>query len=339
MPERGLEMRERPAGGQDRSIPVFGKRHQDHPDVRQDREKRDRAKNSGAEQAAEPPGRARAALAGRLRHHRVAVAPEKQLSRGVEEDGRCQQHRHQRERERVSSDVLDPRKNLDRRHAVEREHERHAKLGERPDEDDRAARKQPRHDERQRDFAEFPEPGAAEVFRRLLHRGIHVGQRRQHIEVEDRVKVERVHDDHPPEPALAQPVHRVRGIHEPERFQERVERARLTEDLLHPDRPDKRRQDHRDQDECSEQGLSRKKKPVADHGERQRDGGGEQRAEKPHQERIPQPLEIDGIAENLADIIEGERPVRPDKRALQSPENRPDKKQREERRSDEEDQF
>ena len=70
------------------------------------------------------------------------------------------------------------------------EDQRHAEFGERPDEDDGAAGEEAGHDERQRDFAEAAQAGAAEVFRGLLHRRVDVGERGDDVEVDDRVEAE-----------------------------------------------------------------------------------------------------------------------------------------------------
>lgn len=78
---------------------------------------------------------------------------------------------------------------------------------------------------------------------------------------------------------------------------------------------------------------------VADDRERQGDEGGEKRAENSHQKGVPKALEINGIPENLGDVIEGQLSVRSDKRSLQGPENRPDEKQRKECRGKKENDF
>lgn len=67
----------------------------------------------------------------------------------------------------IARDLLDAIENLHARDAREIENQRHAEFGEGEDEDDRAARKQARHDERKRDAAEAAEAGAAEVLRCL----------------------------------------------------------------------------------------------------------------------------------------------------------------------------
>ena len=154
MTEGHLKMGKRPPRWQDRAIPVFGERDQDHPQVRQDRKERDEAENSRAEQPPQPPGLTWPALARRLRHHGMVVAPEEKFSRRIEKNSRCQQHGDERKGKRISPDVLDAGKDLDRRHPRKLEHERHSELGKSPDEDDGASSKKPRHDQRQRDFAE-----------------------------------------------------------------------------------------------------------------------------------------------------------------------------------------
>ena len=100
-------------------------------------------------------------------------------------------------------------KDLHRGHAVEVEHERHSKLGECPDERDRAAGKDPWHNKRKRDFSELAESGAAEIFRRFAHGRIDVGKGCQNVQIKDGIKVKGVHRDDSSELASAEPVHRM----------------------------------------------------------------------------------------------------------------------------------
>ena len=151
--------------------------------------------------------------------------------------------------------------------------------------------------------------------------------------------MERVHRDHADEPASAEPIHRMRGIHRPERFQQRIERPRLPKDLLHADCAHEGRQDHGHKDQRAQQRLAGKNKSVAQEGERERDQRGERRAASPHEQRVPEAFQVDRIAKDLGRIIERRLSIRPDKSPAKGLDNRPHKEHRKEGGSEEEDNF
>jgi hypothetical protein len=142
-----------------------------------------------------------------------------------------------------------------------------------------------------------------------LHRGVHIRQRGEDIEVDNRVEIQRDKRHHTPNPPLAQPIDWRLGIQQSQVRQQGIQRALLTEDLLHPDRAHKRRHDHRNQDQSTQQRLAGKNKAVTHPSERHRDQAGEHGAENPDAERIPEPLEIQWIPKNLGDVVEGETPI------------------------------
>ena len=260
----------------------------------------------------------------------MVTASEEGFARRIEHDREDEKHSNERKRKRVASNVLDPIKYLNRSHAVELKHERDAELGERPDESDRASGKEPGHDERQRDFAELAESGASEVFGGLAHSRIDVSQSRKDVQIEDGIKMQRVHRDHANKPSPPEPVHRMQGVHQPESLKKGIQRSCLPKDLLHSNCPHKRREDHWHQNQSAEKRLAGKNKPIAQEGEREGDARGQRRAAKPHEERVPEALKIDRIAENLEDIVERGLSIRPDKGPAKRLDHRPQKEDREE---------
>ncbi len=193
--------------------------------------------------------------------------PKKNTTHGVEQDSGCQEDDDQRERERVSADILDALENLNRGDTGEIKHQRNAEFGERPYENNNPPGEDARHDERQGDSAEFAKSGAAKVDGRFLHSGIDVGQGGDDVEIEDRVEMERVEDYDSPEPSLAQPVDGMVGIHQATRFKKGIEGSLLSEDLLDSDGSHKGRQDHGNEHEPVEEGFCGKQKTVTDPGQ------------------------------------------------------------------------
>ena len=111
-------------------IPIRGKCHEDHADVWQDGKEGHQAEDPRAKESHGQSSLARAALARRLGHHGMGIAPEEQLAADIEQNRGAEQDDHQREGEGISPDILDAIKNLHRGDAGEVEHERHAQLGE-----------------------------------------------------------------------------------------------------------------------------------------------------------------------------------------------------------------
>ena len=307
--------------------------------MRKHRKQGHRAEGQRAKPADRQAGIARPALAGRLGHHRVGGPAERELAGGIEQNRRGKHHHHQREGKRIPADVFNSMKNLDGGHAREIEHQRHAEFGEGPDENNRPAGKNSRHDERERDFAKLPEARASEVFGSLLHRGVHIRQRGEDIQVDDRIEIQRDERHHTPNPPLAQPIDRRLGIQHSQVHQKGIQCALLPEDLLHPDRSHKWRHDHRNQDQSAQNRLAGKNKAVAHPSERHRDQAGKHGAEDPDSERIPQSLEIKWIPENLGDVIEREPPIGSHKGSPHGLRDRPQKKQGEKNSGQSEDDF
>jgi len=101
---------------------------------------------------------------------------------------RDQQHHHnQRIGQRIIRNLGDLLEDLHRRDRVVIKDERRAQFGETPNERQGAAGEQPRPHQGQRDLAENHPPACPQVGRRLLHRGIGIGQRPLNIKQNDRV--------------------------------------------------------------------------------------------------------------------------------------------------------
>ncbi len=79
----------------------------------------------------------------------------------------------------LEADRGDAQVRLRREHVRDVEHERRAEIVEHLDEHQRGAGDEARRGEREHDAAEQPEPVAAEILRRLLHRAVDVAQRRR----------------------------------------------------------------------------------------------------------------------------------------------------------------
>ena len=128
------------------------------------------------------------------------------------------------------------------------------------------------------------------------------------------------------------------GINETERFQQGVERAFLAQDLLHSDGADKRRQDHGNEHERGEKALAGKKVPVGQQGKGKRDGRGEDGAVDRHLHGVPKSLQINGVAENLEEVVEGKAAARlaesPSQRFPDGQEEEEEKEKRSEREDD-----
>ncbi len=304
--EGGAEMVEGPAVGQDGAVPIAREGDEDDAEVGQHGEEGDGGEEEGDESADEGAGGAGSALAGGLGHHGMAGAADGGLAERIQQDRRDKHDDDEGEGEGVAADVLDAAENLHGGDAAEVEHEGHAELGEGPDEDDDAAGKEAGHDERKGDATELAEAGAAEVFGSFLHGRVDVGQGGDEVEIEDGVKVQGIHHHDAEHAALAQPVDGMIGVEQMKGLEKGIERAFLAEDLFDPDGADERRQDHGNENERGEEALAGKEVAVGQEGERQGNGGGEQGAPDGHLDRVPQTLEVNGIAEDLDDVVEGE---------------------------------
>ena len=93
---------------------------------------------------------------------------------------------------------------------------------------------------------------------------------RDGVEVNDRIKMQHLHDDDAQHALLTEPVGRMHRIHEAEIDQEAVQRTRLTQHGLDADGTDERRQDHRHEHERIEQRTARKRKAHITNCQRQR---------------------------------------------------------------------
>ena len=306
-------MAQRQLVGNHRAIPAARDGKQHHAEVRnrRDDEHAEKEQAAGRGFPASDAQRRRAPLRPRRGAERRAAHDR---LRHRENPGRDDEH-HGGERvgNRVSIKSLEPVENLHRCDPRVVENQRHAELGEGPDENDRSAREHPGHRERQSDPEEALPRRAAEVFRGLLHRRIEVRQRGGDVHVEDRIEVQRVHHHDPGEAAVRQPVVGQRCVHQAAVDEQGVECAVHPEHLFHSDRADEGRQDHWREDENTEHRLPEKVVSMTDERQRKSDGQGRQGARDSQREGIPKSLAIDRIPENRDDEIQGEkvRAIRP----------------------------
>ena len=142
--------------------------------------------------------------------------------------------------------------------------------------------------------------------------------------------MQRVQRDDAPHAPGAEPIDRAIHRDEVEMVEHGVERAVLPEHLADADRADKRRQDEWHEQQAGEKFLSGKIKAIRHERERQRDGQRRERAAHREEERVAQTFEIDAIAEDLGDEVEGEMPIRIEERARDRRADRPDKEAAEE---------
>ena len=316
MAKRELEILQREVLRQHGRIPVGGEGHEHHAKVRQDGDKR----HAGEQRRAEPgPGAwqfPRAAGGGGLGHHGVRVAAEETLAERIEHY-RAEQHDGDKGvGERIAANVLEAVENLHRRHAGVVEDERHAEVGERPDENDGTAGEEAGLDQRQGDPPEAAQAGATEIFGSLLHGRVDVGQCRDGVEVDDGVEAEGVDERDAEKLVRAEPVERPAMRPQPEVDEQGVERAILPEDLFDADGADEGRQDHRHEDERPEKALEWKQKPVRHKRQRQGDQQGEDRGRGGEPEGISQAAEVDRVGEQRAEVGEGQPAVGIDEPAL-----------------------
>src|SRR6478736_4534890 len=270
--------------------------------MRKNRQTGNETKRQRAERAGGWSGFARSALARRLGHHRVPLRAENPFARRVKECRRGERDGYQGEGERISSDVADTVKYLHRSDPSEVEHEGHAKLRKRPDEDDRSAREEAWRDERKSDLSEFPKAHTTQVFRSLLKRRIDVRQGCHNVQVEDRIKVESVHHDDSPEPAPSQPIDGVIRSQQPKRFQKGVECPLLAKYLFDSDRTDKRGKNHGDENQAGKQGFSRKDETVAEKGKGESKESRKNCARDGEKEGVRETLQVNRVPENLDDV-------------------------------------
>ena len=232
----------------------------------------------------------------------------------------------------IGPDLFDPVENLDGRDPVEIENEGHPEFREGPDENDGASGENAGPHQRKRDFEKTLPAPATEILGRFLHRRIDIRQRSDGVEVEDGIKAQSVQGDHPPEPALSEPIDRLPGIEPADLHEEGVQHAVLAEDLADADRPDERRQHDGQKDQGRKNLFPEEFIPVGDKGERQRDEEGENRREEPHSKGIPQALHVEIVPEDFEDVGDGPLTVQREKTALQHLPDRPQEKTAEKHR-------
>ena len=201
----------------------------------------------------------------------MSLATEEAFANRVDDHGADEHHGDERVGERVAPNIFEAIKNLHRDDAWIVKNERHAKLGEGPDENDGAAGEEAGIDERQRDLEEAPETGATKVLGGFLHRRINVGEGGGGVEIDDGVERKGVDEGDAKKRTHRKPVVGPAFGAEMQVNEQGVERTILSEDLLDPDRADKWRQDHRNKHDGAEQAFAGKMEAVAHEGQRQGD--------------------------------------------------------------------
>ena len=260
-------------------------------DERESSEGREREPAGGSGQF--PRGRARRAL----RDRGGFAASEQELRAEVEQAGDGERDDHEGVGGGIGAELGHAVEDLDRSHGVVPEHERGAEFGERPDEHDAAAGEEARTEHGERDASEpLPRPGAG-VSCGFEQGRVDVAERRDEVEVGDRVQVQSLdHADAPEASAAAEPVDRG----QPERAEDAVQQAVMSEELLESERADERRQDHRRHHHHGTRGLAGEIVLVVERGERDGDQEDEARGHGRDRERVQHALQIQAAAENLA---------------------------------------
>src|SRR5690606_11900134 len=126
------------------------------------------------------------------------------------------------------------------------------------------------------------------------------------VEVDDRVERERADERDAPERRDAKPVEGPALGTQAEPDEEGVERAVLSEDLLDADGADEGREDHRHEHDRGERGFAGKLETVAEEGERQADGEGEDARREPEPEGVEQAGAVERIGEQRTEGAKGE---------------------------------
>ena len=305
--------------------------------MRQHRQRGHRTERRSAKQGGQEGQGARSAGGRGLRHHRVVLTTKESLAEGVESGGAEQHQRHQGVRRGVRTDVLEPVKNLHRGRARVVENQGHAEFGEARDENDGAAGKEARLDERQRHTVETTKPGAAEVLRGFLHRGVHVGEGGGTIEIHDRINGERGDGGDTPKRRDGEPVKGPAFGADADVDQESIERAVLSKNLFNADGTHEWRQDHRDEHHRGERHLARELEAVGDKGERQADREGDAGDGAGQHERVEKAPSIQRIRQDGGEGAQGEVAVRINEAAFKNLPDGPKEKHREEKRGESED--
>ena len=252
------------------------------------------------------------------------------LARGIEQDRGRQHDGHQGIRERARANVLEPVIDLHRGHPQIIEHERCAQLGERPYENNGAAREQAGQNERKGNAPKLVPTGSAQVGGGLLHGRVDVRHGSHGIQVEDRIEMQRLGHGHGPEPAHGQPVHGLGPGHQIHLHQDGVENPVLTQELPQPDRADKRRQDHGRQDQAGHERLAREVIPRRQQHERHGDDYNDGRGRQGHAKAVAQAFDSHRVPEHLGEEPEREMAVL-DKAAGENPRQGPEKEHPENR--------
>ena len=168
----------------------------------------------------------------------------------------------------------------------------------------------------------------------LLHLGVEAGQRRLHVEVDDRVEVQRGQRRRPRRSARRAASRSARSGRRCRAFEQRVERAGAPEQLLHPDGADERRDHERQRHQRGQQPPAGKVEAVEQQrradADRARDGG----AEHGDRERVAQPLEVDRVAEHGRDVGERQPAAAVDEGAAHALGERPQQQRGQQRADD-----
>ena len=295
-------------GGQHGHEPALGDGSQDHTEMRNQRDARDRQEHAPDQHGLEGRRASRGGHHVSPGDHFVVAAAEEFLGQ-VEERQRDQDDEDdQSVSQGVRVDVGGHVEDLDGHHFAKFEDQRRAQVREGPDEDDDRAGEVSGQHERERDGAEQAETPRAHVAGRLFQAGVHVGQSGGDVEIHDGVEVQRLEDHHAPEPASPEPVD---GRVDESRFQqEQVDRSEPGEHLLHPDGAHERRHDHGHQRESAQQALPDEIVPDQGVGHGQGDDGRQGGGDDAQFEAVQQGALLDRALQHQPEELDGELFVR-----------------------------
>ena len=245
-----------------------------------------------------PAGERPLAQGGSAARERRVVAPPGD-PRGERERADREHDHHQRDH--VADRILEPDRRdaqvrLRRQHVGDVQHERRAEIVEHLDEHQRGARDEARRREREHDAAEQPEPVAAEILRRLLHRAVDVPERGDEIEQDERKVMQPFDEDD-----AVQSVHE-RDADAESLAEQQVDRAVAAEQELQRHRADERRHHQRQHAQRLHQRGAAELEAHGEVGERNGDERRERDRSQRHHQAVDERLAHQRDRQERADV-------------------------------------